>query len=190
MTLEEYLGRVRQAAAELTDADWLAGKRWYADAHEAVLELADRGLSHAQAAALVAVLSPACSWERNLVDANNMLSAYMQQDWAYRPATYGKQVAKARRILADCWGWPAGQVAEYIFTNRGPKTRAFYWNLLHPDSGEYVTVDRWVCRALWVNEKPSLKEYGDIAAAMCTVAADYGVRPCQLQAAMWVHIRK
>lgn len=78
-------------------------------------------------------------------------------------------------------------------TVKGPKTRAFYRNILDPDDRGYVTIDGHMKAAYLGNERltmreaivKSAREYRDIASATQRLAGDVGLIPNQLQAVIW-----
>ncbi len=76
-------------------------------------------------------------------------------------------------------------------TVHGPKIRAFYQNILHPMSAEYVTIDGHAVNIVYGKVRP-LKEvvrskwkYPVVAEAYKVVAAKHGLIPNQLQAITW-----
>ncbi len=70
----------------------------------------------------------------------------------------------------------------------GQKVEAFQANLRGDDNA--VTVDTWMMRVFnRDSDSPSAKEYEDLSAATRRVAKQYGVKPAQMQAALWVGIK-
>lgn len=70
----------------------------------------------------------------------------------------------------------------------GQKVEAFQANLRGDESA--VTVDVWMMRVFNRDgDAPSAKEYEDLTLATRRVAKQYGVKPAQMQAALWVGVK-
>ncbi len=70
----------------------------------------------------------------------------------------------------------------------GQKVLSFQANLLGDQNA--VTVDTWMMKVYGKDhDNPSPKEYEEITAATRKVAKQYGVKPAQMQAALWVGIK-
>lgn len=172
-----------------TEQQRLAGLRWYDDAHALACQYAAayRVPLHI-VAALISVLSPSVSWERNLLDAKLSLDAWQNGGTIKGPTTYKSQVVKAERLLADLP--ETSKVLEYIGTPRALKTRAFYHNILKPDDPEHVTVDRWMLRAHGLDgHSVGKRQYVDITKVVKDIALAERLVPCQAQAIVWQNIR-
>lgn len=156
---------------------------WYQSAHAECSVLADRAnLPLETVAAMVAVLSPALRWERNIAAARAVIDGTST-------SAYGANVRKAQRLLA-------GDAPSSVVS--GPKVTAFYNLLRDPsDSNELVLDSIAVLLALGrdpskvTNEdaKPYLgrpRALRAIARAYRKVAADLGILPHVLQATTWV----
>lgn len=76
-------------------------------------------------------------------------------------------------------------------TVRGPKIRAFYFNILDPDARQHVTIDGHMAAAYRANGgtmKENLvkpREYAQIARAVKRLASYEGLIPNQIQATLW-----
>src|SRR5690349_4337648 len=93
--LKRSKSRIREAVDQATRQEYRAGLHWYGEAHDIARMIAQRyGFETERAAALLACLSPATSWERSIVDANGLAT-----DLGFRCTTYQKQVNKAIDLL-------------------------------------------------------------------------------------------
>ena len=84
--------------------------------------------------------------------------------------------------------------------DRGPnrhevrtKTKAFYDNLLNPGTSYRVTIDRWILRGLELRESGGgngyVALYRGLEELFRQAALKEGLRPCELQAAVWCAIQ-
>lgn len=169
-----------------TPKQWQDGMLWYHTAHTFAEGLAmEYGIGTARASAVIAVLSPANDWDRNLVDADAVCQAWRNKTYDAQSTTYGIQVRKAYAILDN----PNADILSMIGTSAARKTKAFFQNILWPSTSLAVTADRWICRALGAPEKPSAKVYNAISDAFTRVAKARGIMPSQAQAIVWVMVR-
>ena len=189
--------RKLRAWHELLSAEHIAGgKTWYRDARVFAQSLADTyGVSVPQAAGVIACLSPHVSWEINKRDAERLCIAWQAGVDIDGLAAYAGQVIKAQAILALPQGTDESVVATYVAGRYGPKTRAFYWNILHPTWCLHVTIDRWIFRALLGIDtiqggNKYVAAYRDMAKQFIDYAQAAGWVPCELQAAVWHCVRE
>jgi hypothetical protein len=108
-------------------ADIQEGKFWYATASHICRDLAKKySISQAQAAGVVAALSPRNKWNRNILDAENLIAAYKAAGVdgcaSVKVCTFGKNKSKAIQILQDT------SLCENTILNilSGPKLQEFY----------------------------------------------------------------
>ena len=173
------------------------GESWYQTAHVFCLRLAETsGIPHRVICGVTSALSPNCSWEDNMVAAENLVTAHTDGvALATIPLpTYPKQAAKARRLLQwkDRWGrWPDSADIVRTLGKKALKTRAFYWNMFRPESSA-VTVDRHMCRiagyslADTSSGGPHPALYKAIAEGIRRLAERLEMRPHVVQAILWV----
>ena len=162
-----------------------AGSRWYRIAWNIAADMGRRyGVSGEQAAAVIAILSPRCSWEVNIARA---------EAWLGEGSTVGLftwQVERLREMLADM----DGSWVEYV---RGPKVSRFYRNIVGDTSA--VTVDIWASRVAlgWVGANDNTYKqmvgtplrYELVERAYRAAANRLGVAPSTVQAVTWVQVR-
>src|SRR6266404_4335581 len=168
----------RDAAYE----DMVQGNEWYPRAHAIMLEWADTyGFSIATVACVTAAISPQCSWERNLIIAEDLLAGRL-------PSIGGAlnvNVRKAQRIIAN----RAGQITPYF--PYGPKVASFAVNL----AGDYshATIDTHAMQAGLndVQATYTLKwgPYAVFAQCYVNAAKIVGIDPATFQAIIW-HVWK
>ena len=179
-----------------TDLEKINGAQWYNVAQNASGAMAERyGISLETVAGVVAALSPNNRWERNLRDADNLISAYtlggLDDALIVKTSTYGKNKAKALAIL---------QGAEPLEALGGLKVRAFYGCIIGKNA---VCVDGHAY-AIWRGERISTSSTPKISPKLyCSIVADYvkatdtinsvlggQYKPFQIQAITWLAWRR
>ena len=172
------------------------GASWYPVAHCVALELADRyHVTECQAIGVIAALSPRNRWERNVHDAEALISAYVAagptQAMLTKVCTFTSNKAKAVKILqtAD----PTVDEVRAILS--GPKLKEFFTCIL--GSREEVCVDGHAF-CIWNGGRTGLKDVPAIGVKLRReIKADYAeaadaldVFPSALQAITWVAWRR
>jgi len=184
------INRNLSAVWSLATPDEVAhGIRWYREANSTARELAERyGVTLPQAVGVIAAISPGSRWEKNLEDAEALLAAYVYAEPLPAVGTYGRRnVEKARAILRG------GDPLEIL---GGLKVRAFYANILNPDTPGPVTVDRHARGAAYqlrgdaAAEIRSDAEYRYLADHFARGARKVGLLPHEYQATLWVTWRR
>ena len=162
--------------------------QWYANASETLYDdCLAFGVDYRTMCAVVAVLSPALRWDKNLLTARQVIADFQGDGVMGGYMAYAANVHKAIRILS-------GESPDNVLG--GLKVIAFYHNLLQPNVNTgYVTIDRHAINIALHGINASLRKSGDftatkkaheqIAAAYVHVAQSFGVLPQQLQAATW-----
>ena len=175
---------------ECTPAERAHGRTWYTEAQAYAQELArEFDCSTARAAQVISALSPNNVWERNKRDAHAVMQAVHEGVPAseIKCCTYGANKLKAYAI--------AQGHKEIEPSSR--KTYAFARNVSTLDPA-YVTVDKWHMRAVQSASKEPKElrtqvtpvQYDAVAQETCRVAQELGVQGHELQAAVWVAIRR
>lgn len=180
-----------------TSAHKAAGQCWYTEAHAFVVELAKTtGLDVVRVAGVVAALSPSVYWAVNKRQAEALCRAHADglDLRSVSCTTYGRQVAKAHRIL----NLPTGEgysAVRHALGNPGGrsrafKTQAFLANILHSDGDTgYITIDQHIVEAAGMEEffTQSAKWCYDLVADVIrSLAVEYGYLPHELQAIIWI----
>lgn len=163
------------------------GLSWYKRANSHAKYLAKTyNTSLNKVCGIIAALSPATSWDRNIKDTEELLKG----NSAHKFGTYGQNVLKAYKILNASLEM---DIELFFSMKTGAKTYNFYRNILEPTNPNYVTIDRHAI-AVWAgtneNKAASLKLYREIAADYIAVAKQLNVLPCELQAITWVTYRE
>ena len=166
--------------ARATPAQIAQGSTWYHRAYRTAKQIAHaNGHTTAQAAGVLAALSPQVTWDRAVTLAS--LAARGE----YVPH-FRRQTAKAQRILT---GEPPLDVLS------GPKVRAFFRNIVDPDRNGPVTIDRWAMRIAFGEDlNQSLLEangmYLAVSGLFLSVGRNHGLTGAQTQAITWVTMRE
>lgn len=164
------------------------GLSWYAKAHAWAAKLAEEyHLSVDTVAAVVAVLSPATDWARNVRDAAALVKCGGRYE-TVTVCTYGPNKAKAVRLLG-------GETPDRVVG--GAKVRAFWQLIRDPCDAAAVCIDRHAMavaygRTLTDAERASLRaprRFRAVQDAYRRAAAAVGLTPSQLQAATWTQWR-
>jgi len=142
-----------------------------------------------QVCAVVAILSPAVSWDVNKADAERVIRAFSTGGEAKalntKVSTYGNNRKKAVSVLLG---------AEFVKTRTNFKTYSFFRNILQPELASYVTIDRHAVKAYKgmkaggsVTSTP--KVYKLAEQAYKALAEHLNITPCQAQAVIWVQYK-
>lgn len=174
------------AVTGLTADDLNVGMHWHAERRYELIDLAgDSGLEWERLAWAAAALSPGLSWPGTMEGLSLLLTALVA----------GQGMPRGTGHLT--FGYRGRERAWAILTTdvdpatvaRGPKVEALAANLL--GDLDRVVVDRHVTRAATGLDlvQPSVAQYRMIANAVALQAVLRGIRPAQLQAALW-HARQ
>ena len=120
---------------EASAADIDAGREWYRRARAFAVELDPADPE--RAAAVIAVLSPQLSWPKNAQHARTAY-ALRRNGATVDEITEALPMLKrnARKAAAIVWGADPDAVVS------GPKVRAFWHSIAHPDDARSVVIDR------------------------------------------------
>jgi hypothetical protein len=172
-------------------ADLQEGMAWYGNACYVAMHLAKKySVSHAQAAGVIAALSPRNRWERNLIDAENLIEAFavagVEGCATVKVSTFGGNKAKAIKIL-ETTGATHQQLLDIL---SGPKLREFYSCIAGYDNE--VCIDGhaysiWTGGRITLANIPSIgkKLREQIKADYIAAAAQADIKPYQMQAVSW-----
>lgn len=172
------------------DPAYLAGLSWYKEAHAFACELSDITRQPLEiVCGVIAVLSPAVSWNTNKLDAIAMLTS--PSCHLVTVSTYGQNKTKAINLINT---GDLNQIG-------GRKVTSFYHNILNPLCTKNVTIDRHAARACYglkglkmssddIPPIASDKRYNQYKTLYKRLAKNEGIRPHELQAIIWVNFRK
>jgi len=184
-----------QALLDLASAaETAGGLSWYKEANRVAVTLADRyEIPEETAAGVIAALSPRNKWDRNLIDAENIIAAYVaggaEACEGVKVCTFGSNKQKAVEILT----WGAGeQVALEILS--GPKLREFYSCILGRDD---VCIDGHAY-SIWFGDRVTLAKVPSIGKKLreeikkdyLAVAKKNNLKGYEVQAITWVAHRR
>jgi hypothetical protein len=176
-------------------AEHAQGRRWYRSAYMIADQLATAyGVTTATAAGIIAALSPRNKWERNVVDAENILKVnQLDPDSleSVKVCTFGANKAKAIRILRD----NAVTTDAVLTILSGPKLQEFFSCIMGIDSE--VCIDGhaysiWAGDRITLDSIPSIgkKLRAEIKKDYREAAAQAGIEPHEMQAVTWCAWRR
>jgi hypothetical protein len=181
----ENLDNLRRVWSLADQIDRREGMAAYCRYQFVMLQLADHySFSFEAVTGAFCALSPNNDYLGNLRSLVTVLRAYRE----------GRTLAEVtvstyRHAARRAWRCLAGE--DFLHFTRGLKTRSFYLNICEPFDREPVTIDGHMI-GLWSGHRLRMKEakaspvrYREIAADFRTVAAELGILPNQLQAALW-----
>ena len=171
------------------------GLSWYPAAKAIASDLADKYSIHpAEAAGVIAALSPRNRWERNVQDADSLIAAFVaggaEQANLTKVCTFGANKAKAVRILS------AGVLTDVdvLAILSGPKLREFYSCIRGLDD---VCIDGhafciWAANRTGLADVPAIgvKLRREIKADYRAAAEELGLTASALQAITWCTWRR
>ena len=171
------------------------GLAWYATAQAICSDLAAKhNIAEEVATGVVAALSPRNKWERNVQDADALITAFRfggrEQAEATKVCTFSKNKDKAIRILEEAFA--DGGVLMIL---SGPKLKEFY-SCIRGIDGEVCIDGHAYC--IWAGERTGLKDVPSIGVKLrrqikadyAAAAARLNLAPAQLQAVTWVAWRR
>ena len=160
------------------------GKNWYKDAQDFTEYLSKKyGIDSYVCASVISALSPNNKWDRNKIDAEAVINAYIDDHKDVKVCTYNANKNKAFDILNG-----------KLITEKSPKTHAFAMNvgLL---SSDHITIDKWHLRACVTKSKAdavescTLVQYRRAEKITSQIAKENNLKGYELQAIIWVTIR-
>ena len=178
--ITDYKRKIRIHYNASTLENERSGLEWYKNAHKFALELSMHfSVTIEVTCGVIAALSPNNRWERNKLDAYNLL---FEPFISTKCCTFLPQRQKALKIISES---PSSD--EILTILKGIKTQNFFSNMVNPETSENVTVDMWAFRSVGVDSKS--KYIGDVTTAYKEVANELKLKPHQLQAIVWGVVR-
>ena len=123
------------------------GKNWYMDAQNFTEYLSKKySIDSYVCASVISALSPNNKWDRNKIDAEAVIKAFIDGHKDVKVCTYNSNKEKAFKILDGD-----------LITEKSPKTHSFAMNvgLL---SSDHITIDKWHLRACVTKHKAGCVE--------------------------------
>ena len=170
------------------------GLTWYVNANSDCKEIAEKlELPLHIVIGVVSALSPNNKWERNIINANDLCTAFINgQDMdSVKVSTYHKMKQKAWSILQSMPNYE-----ETIGILNGKKIVSFFRNISGDETD--ITIDGHA-RNIYYNDKQGLttpntnikkNEYKDIQKAYLRASKKLGIKAYELQAITWVAWRR
>lgn len=163
-----------------------SGKSWYKTAHEICLKLQQDNknvFTLEQVAGVLSALSPRNKWERNILDAANVLRAVRlnKKPNVVKVCTFNTNKEKAFRIAKG----------EETIKETSKKTFAFVNNIARLDRN-YVTIDLWHLRACFgatIKTGLTPKNYEILQEITLQEAEKVGLAGYEFQAIIWEALR-
>lgn len=171
--------------------EYNSGLNWFGNAREIASNMAkDYNISLEKVAAIISILSPANNWQRNIIDADNVLNGWANgKTHEIVVTTYGRNKAKALKVLED-----TNSNFTFPISSRYFKTLCFWDNIVDPNS-DRVTVDRHAAKVYWGAKYAGAidvrgKKYTMIEGSYIKTAKHLGMLPHQLQAITWLTYKR
>jgi len=170
------------------------GLTWYVNANSDCKEIAEKlELPLHIVIGVVSALSPNNKWERNVINAEDLCTAFINgQDMdSIKVSTYHKMKEKAWSILETMPSYD-----ETIEILNGKKIVSFFRNISGDETD--ITIDGHA-RNIYYNDKQGLtapntnikkNEYKDIQKAYARASKKLGIKAYELQAITWVTWRR
>ena len=185
-----------QAVLDLaTAADFAEGKAWYSRALIAAQRLAgDYDITVKTAAGVITALSPRNKWDRNLLDAEKIISVYVSagadEALNVKVCTFTANKKKAIAILKS----EGVHTEDILYILKGPKMIEFYSCIIGLND---VCIDGHAY-SIWLGERVALKDTPAIGVKLrreikedyIKVAAKNNLASYELQAITWVCWRR
>lgn len=177
---------LNQLYKEANKSDIKSGKNWYLTAHQICLKLQEDNkniFTLEQIAGVIAALSPRNKWERNILDASNVLRAVRlnKSPEAVKVCTFNKNKQKAFNIAKGL---------EQIKPS-SKKTFAFVNNIARLDAN-FVTIDLWHLRACFgatIESGLTPKVYDQLQEITIEEAQKNNIDGFKFQAVIWEALR-
>lgn len=178
-----------------TTQEKIDGAKWYASANEISMQLAlDYDLALQTAAGVIAALSPRNKWSRNIIDAENLIEAFVSDPESavnIKVCTFSKNKEKALNILKADQKFHSEHVRDIL---KGPKLIEFFNCILHVED---VCIDGHAY-CIFNGSRTSLKDVPQIGVKLRKeiksdfkkAAAKFKITPAEMQAITWVAWRR
>ena len=170
--VDETIGTANIIAvyALATSGERVEGMEWYNRANRVAATIAsEHGISLETAAGVIAALSPNNRWERNIVDAENLIRAYSiggaEEAENVKVCTYGKMRTKAIQILE------ATSIVDHASILNGRKITAFYECII--GRTDAVCIDGHAY-SIWFGDRLTMKQVPNIGKKLyAEIVSDY-----------------
>lgn len=187
-TLKKYERNLMGLYQNAEVSDHVAGITWYKEANEYANKLSNMfNVSLDKVCQVMAILSPAASWEKNKLSAFYMLKAYSENSAydSFKVTTYGANKKKAWEVLT----------LNKTIPSTGLKVYSFYRNILNPNIADTVTIDRHAIKAMKGIDKAGKQAvtsltYRKASFVYTRMASRLGIKPHEFQAIVWLAYKR
>ena len=182
--LSPNAGHIIAKFALATTAECVTGQQWYKNAHEIASRLArNNNITVEKAAGVLAALSPNNKWERNCLDAEHLIQAFIsgEEEDAREVSvcTYSAMKDKAIKILMLSNSNKVDHSFDILKILNGPKIKEFYRCIMQTKD---VTVDGHAY-SIWFGERMTMKQVPNIGKRLRErIKSDY------LDATEWINL--
>ena len=179
-----------------TTQEKIDGAKWYQSAHDISMKLAiDYGLTLQTAAGVIASLSPRNKWSRNVIDAENLIEAFVRDPESavnIKVCTFNKNKEKALKILKNNQDFFTDTTRDIL---KGPKLIEFFNCILGVKDD--VCIDGHAY-CIFNGSRTSLKDVPSIGVKLRKeiksdfrkAAAKFNISAAEMQAITWVAWRR
>lgn len=189
-TIKKNLNKV---LANVSPSDYDEGLQWYKNARVFAYHLSQKySLPYIKCCAVIAALSPRNKWERNKLDADMLIYTVLFGKQEHKTSTYTLMRDKAIKIILS----KDNRISNILNILNGPKITAFFLNIYQVDNN-CVTVDTWIHlvaqgKYIETRKRKNLNKtlYKRIEEVIKNTAAEYGIKPYELQAIAWVGFKR
>jgi hypothetical protein len=153
-----------------TAGERVEGMEWYNRANRVAATIAsEHGISLETAAGVIAALSPNNRWERNIVDAENVIRAFSiggaEEAENVKVCTYGKMRTKAIQILE------ATSIVDHASILNGRKITAFYECIIGREDSCCIDGHAY---SIWFGDRLTMKQVPNIGKKLyAEIVSDY-----------------
>ena len=199
--LSPNAGHIIAKFALATTEEVVSGQQWYKNAHEIAARLArNNNITTAKAAGVLAALSPNNKWERNCLDAEHLIQAFIHGDEddarQVSVCTYSAMKEKAIKILNLSNNESSTFLLTIIDILNGPKIIEFFNCIMQRKD---VCIDGHAY-SIWIGERMTMKQVPNIGKRLRErIKSDYldatnwineemntNYLPSDIQAIVWV----
>lgn len=162
----------------------MKAQNWYFEVNEYCRTLSDiHNIPLIKVAGMLSALSPNTTFALNI----KSLERFIINKGDCKVSTYNNQKNKALTILNSNNDITIEEIKTIL---GGLKTQAFFDNIYRPNISQEVTIDLWMIRHFKIKGSLTPKRYRDASNKIRKIAKDLNLLPHQVQAGIWVDIRK
>lgn len=185
----QYVRNILKVFRKADESEIEHGKQWYQIANNDAQAIAnDNNVSLNQCVGVIAALSPNNKWNRNLINASDMIAAHNSGNSldSFKVSTYGANKRKAWSILKD----NLSDCEPILERLNGRKVQAFYSNIMGYDvctiDGHALNIALGKRQSLTSDaNRVGVKLYRELVEAYTRAAHKEGLKAYEMQAITW-----